>query len=352
MKILHTSDIHLKSPDDSRWQALLRLLEAAEKEGAGLLCISGDLFDRDADADSLRPLVRRLFSGGKFKVLIIPGNHDYGSFGGEYFGADAVVLNSHGTPFEAGGLNVWGIPFSPAAGREGLLKTLDFYRKNLPADRTNIILYHGELLDSFFSRKDFGEEGAGRYMPARLSDFSGLNVSYVLAGHFHTNFSIKKVKDCYFVYPGSPVSVTRREAGRRKAGIVDPGSPPREIGLDTFFYDRKRIKFGPFDEISPVARVEKALAEAHPNSHLILALTGIFNGAYFGVDETEIAEKLEELKSERCSFEDFEFRDMQRLADDELFRLFDEKLRARELSPEERERIWQLGVRAMVEAGV
>ena len=350
MKILHTSDLHLRCLDDARWRALGRLLELAEKEGAGLFCISGDLFDRESDADNLRPQIRLLFSGRKFKVLIIPGNHDCDSYGGEYFGSDAVVFNSFETPFEAGELNIWGIPFMPG-GREGILKILDFYRKSLPADKTNIILYHGELLDSFFNRKDFGEEGAGRYMPVRLSDFSGLNADYVLAGHFHTNFSIKMVEDCYFVYPGSPVSVTRRESSRRKANIFEAGAAPREIPLDTFFYDKKFIKFGPFDEASPLEKVEQAVREADENSHLILNLSGTFNGARFDTDESEIAGNLKKFENDRCSFEPFEFRDMQRLACDELFMAFEEKLRSRDIPPGAAERIWELAVRAMVEAG-
>lgn len=341
----------MRKPDDSRWNALILLLELAGKEDVDLFCISGDLFDRESDADVLRPQIRRLFSGRKFKVLIIPGNHDCDSYGGEYFGADAVVFTSAEIPYETGGLNVWGIPFRPG-GREGMLKTLAFYRKNLPSDRMNIILYHGELLDSFFNRKDFGREGEERYMPARLSDFSGLNAEYILAGHFHTNFSIKKFEGCYFVYPGSPVSVTRRETGRRKANIFDAGAPPGELPLDTFFYDRKFVRFGPFDEISPLEKVEKAVGEADENSHLILNLSGSFNGARFGTDETEIALNLKKFENEGCSFEPFEFRDMRRLACSELFALFEEKLRARDMASEARERIWELAVRAMVEAGL
>jgi len=46
MKILHTADVHLREVGDKRWEALQKLIEAAKKEGAEILAISGDLFDK------------------------------------------------------------------------------------------------------------------------------------------------------------------------------------------------------------------------------------------------------------------------------------------------------------------
>jgi DNA repair protein SbcD/Mre11 len=351
LKIVHTADIHLKSFDDERWSSLLELLELAEKESAGLFCVSGDLFDKDADADRLRPKIRALFSKREFKILIIPGNHDSNSYGGEFFGDDVYVFDSPDKPYTVGNMNIWGVPFTES-GREGVLKALDFYRENLPAEKKNIILYHGELIDSFFKREDFGKEGWGRYMPVRLSDFKNIKADYILAGHFHTNFSVKKIDECYFVYPGSPVSVTRRETGIRKANVFEPGSPPSEAPLNSFYYDRKEIKFGPFDEENPLEKVEKVIEGSPRNSHLLIDLYGSFNGAKFGLNENMLIKELRKLESGRCSFENLEFKDMQRVADDELFRMFEEKLRGRDLASVEKERVWELALRAMVEAGL
>jgi exonuclease SbcD len=76
----------------------------------------------------------------------------------------------------------------------------------LTADKKNILLCHGELLDAFFSRTCFGAEGEGRYMPFKLSYFDDLNIDYVLAGHFHSRFDVWQLKNGgYFVYPGSPI---------------------------------------------------------------------------------------------------------------------------------------------------
>jgi len=54
MKVLHTSDIHLKEYNDDRWNALISLLETAKKESIDLFVISGDLFDKNVNAEFLR----------------------------------------------------------------------------------------------------------------------------------------------------------------------------------------------------------------------------------------------------------------------------------------------------------
>ena len=81
MRILHTADIHLQEYDDEKWQALHQLIKIGKKEQVDVFLISGDLFDKDINAESLRPKIRDLFSNNGFKVLIIPGNHDTASFG-------------------------------------------------------------------------------------------------------------------------------------------------------------------------------------------------------------------------------------------------------------------------------
>jgi len=55
MKILHTADIHLKEYNDERWEALQELINIGRKEKIDVLVISGDLFDRNTNAESLRP---------------------------------------------------------------------------------------------------------------------------------------------------------------------------------------------------------------------------------------------------------------------------------------------------------
>jgi len=76
MKILHTADIHLKEYEDERWKALEKLIEIGKKEKVEIFAISGDLFNKDIDAENLRPKIRELFSYNGFQIILIPGNHD------------------------------------------------------------------------------------------------------------------------------------------------------------------------------------------------------------------------------------------------------------------------------------
>ena len=52
MKILHTADIHLREYEDERWRALEKLIEIGRKERIGIFLVSGDLFDKDINAEN------------------------------------------------------------------------------------------------------------------------------------------------------------------------------------------------------------------------------------------------------------------------------------------------------------
>ena len=204
MRILHTADVHLKTVGDERWEALDNITNVCEKENVDLLVISGDLFDTTSDAHNIRDGVRKFFSTGASETAIIPGNHDTSSFKkGFYFGEDVHVLgesNWHKNIIEFEDVRVVGLPFENLDTQEFYLKLRGLSSKLTP-ERSNIILYHGELLDNFYSRNDFGPGEERRYMPARLSFFKELNINYVLAGHFHTKFDMRKLEeDRYFVY--------------------------------------------------------------------------------------------------------------------------------------------------------
>ena len=205
MKILHTADIHLKEYNDERWQALQQLIAIGREEGIEIFVISGDLFDRGIDAEDLRPHIRALFSDIGFKICLIPGNHDRDAYSaGVYFGEDAVILTDVDSPFEYKGVKILGIPFEPIEG-ERILHKLHVLANILTPDTINIVLYHGELLDAFFSREDFGDEGPERYMPVKLSYFKDLKNKFpgdmgtdVLQVMVKEGLLIKVKEDLYF----------------------------------------------------------------------------------------------------------------------------------------------------------
>lgn len=352
MRILHTADLHLREYGDERWEALQGLIELAGKY-IEIFVISGDLFDGRDVSERLRPKIRELFSNNAFKVVIIPGNHDRTSFeGGLYFGSDVVTLTELSKPFEYENARFWGMPFEPIEG-EKIIRKIHSLRDRLSPDKKNILLYHGELLDTFFQRDDFGEEGAARYMPVRLSYFNGLNIDYVLAGHFHSRFDIRRLENGgYFVYPGSPISISRRETGLRKVNIFEVGEPPEARLLDTPYFEEEKIEFDPLRDDDPLDVVEGCIKKAHYKAKLILKIGGFINSGKIGMAESEVAERIKELVGERCAGGDLqmEFKDIRWIIEDDLFKRFLEKLETAHSGQADEKQIRQIAIRAIAGA--
>jgi exonuclease SbcD len=349
MKILHTADIHLKEYEDERWQTLQRLIEIGKKEKIEMLVISGDLFDKGIDAENLRPKIRDIFSNNGFKIIIIPGNHDSESYeGGMYFGEDAIILTDLNDPFEYGDVRIWGLPFEPIEG-EKILSRLQSLASKLTPSNKHILVYHGELLDAFLSRRDFGDEGDKRYMPVRLSYFEDLNIDYVLGGHFHSIFDVRRLKNGgYFVYPGSPISITKRETGRRKVNIFEVGGPPHEYALSTPYFEEIDIAFDPYKDKQPLERVIAIFSELSPEAKVILTIGGYINGNEIGMDESQIVKRINEITEEKCVDRHYEFKDIQIVLEDDLYKNFMNKLEQTDYEEEKKRYIQDMAIKAMV----
>ncbi len=352
MKILHTADIHLREYNDERWQALQQLITIGGKEGIEIFVISGDLFDRGIDAEGLRPHIRELFSDTGFKICLIPGNHDSDSYGGGmYFGEDTVILTDLNRPFEYKDVTLWGIPFKPMESEE-ILHQLRSTADHFTPDKKHIVLYHGELLDAFFSRRDFGAEGDERYMPVRLSYFTDLQVDYVLAGHFHKGFDVWQLEGGgYFVYPGSPVSITKRETGQRRVNLFELGKPPQEYPLDTPYFEAVTIVCDPFSGQNPLEQVKERFQSLHPNAQVILTITGFINGEAIGLSEQELVEGIKKIARDRCAESPhYEMRDIRMILEDDLFKSFLTKLEEAAYDEIKKEHMRAIAVKAMMDA--
>jgi len=352
MKILHTADIHLRTIDDERWNALVTLVKLGKSEKVDVLAVSGDLFNSGVDADTIRTELRGLFSGNPFKILLLPGNHDQDVYeGGRYFGDDAVVMNDVTNPFMFKDVCIWGLPYMPA-GTEEVLRALFSFKELLDSKKSHILLYHGELIDTFFTRLDFGEEGVGRYMPLRLSYFKGLDFAYVLAGHFHTRFDVRSLPNGgYFVYPGSPVSISSRETGRRKVNIFEVGRSPEQRTIDTPYYEEVIITLSPSDEEKPVERVSGILDAMAPHQKLLLTVGGYFNGEKCAMDEVQLTEEIQQsIRGKPATFNPL-YKDIRSILDDDLFSLFLEKLNRKGFDEKKRTGLYNTAVQAMMNAG-
>lgn len=351
MRILHTADLHLRQVGDERWEALLHLLDRARELRVDALVVSGDLFDRTLDAEALRPEIRRVLSGLPFPVVVIPGNHDQDAFAKGYFFGDSVrVIHAPEEPLELeAGVRIWGLPYEDR--REGEMRDLLLsLRHVMPEEGVNLLLYHGDLLDAFYGEEDTGEE-KGRYMPVRLDWFAELPVHYVLAGHFHTRYDVRAfAPDRFFVYPGSPVSITRREVGQRRACLVEVGHPPSEIPLDTLHHVEVDLVLDPLDTRSPLGQVQEILDRLHPRARVLLRVAGYLDSETFGLTEEKLLQEIRWRLGDRLGAPIvFEVRDVAHLLQDPLFRDFEEQLEQEELDPEEMRALRDLVLQALME---
>jgi len=356
MKILHTADIHLKEHQDERWKALEKLIKIGKKERVKIFVISGDLFNKDIDAENLRPKIRELFSHNGFQIVLIRGNHDSDSYGsGMYFGEDATILTDLEDCFEYKGVRICGIPFEPIEGEKILYKLRSFLNKfTSDKKKKNILLYHGEMLDSYISLKDFGDEGGERYMPVKLSYFKDLNVDYVLAGHFHSNFQVRRLANGgYFVYPGSPLSLTKRETGQRKVNIFKLGDPPEEYLLNTPYLEEVNIIFDPLKDKVPLEIVRKHIGSLPPEAKIILTIKGYINSKEIKMDESELVEGIKKIASKKyAESPKFEFKDIQTILEDELFKKLLHKLEQADYDEGKKRQMRDIAIKAISEARV
>lgn len=353
MKILHTADIHLREYKDPRWLTLQKVIEIGKKENVGLIAICGDLFDEGIKAENLRPKIRELFTDNGFPIVIIPGNHDSDSYlPGQYFGKDTHVINDSNQPIELDYVRIWGIPFEVVESNVLLSKLHSLEKKLLP-DKANILLYHGELLNAFFSlsRADLGNEGDERYMPVKLEYFDNLNIQYVLAGHFHARFDILELwNGGYFVYPGSPIAISTREVGQRKVNLFEVGKPPFEYLLDTPHYQEVDIMLDPFDRESPLEKLARSLTNIHPEAMITLSILGYINGEALGLNETDLRKGIDTISAKKRIVKlNYEVRDIRRILEDDLFKAFLNKLEQLEVTSEKKRGICDIAIKAMTE---
>ena len=348
MKILHTADIHLKDFGDERWAALETILQTAKEQKVNVLVISGDLFDANTNLDDLRSKIRDLFSDIDFDVVLIAGNHDCAICKGMYFGTKATILTNIDKPFEKEEVTIWGLPFENLED-EKIIEKLEFLRTRIDKKRSNILLYHGELLDALFKTNDFGEEGEHRYMPLKLSYFKDLPIDYVLSGHFHTSFSVRPLPSGgYFVYSGSPVSITKKETGRRSVNLFEVGQNPNQHFLDTFHFEDVTITLDPFSGKNPLETIKEVIASKHPAAVLTLTVQGFVDCQTIGMTETEFVTAANQVAKGKCSIS-FQFKNIQDILSDDLFKSFAKKLDQRNLDEQEKKKMLNLAIQAMKE---
>lgn len=242
MKVVHTADVHLSPDHPERMEALEEVIRICEDEDVELLLISGDLFDRNIDAGSLKTNVRSLFSDNDFDTFVISGNHDESAFREEdYFGDDIYMMTE--APFESQkfeDLNLIGVPYT----EEGFSDLIEPLSEEVDDDKINLLMIHCTLSGV---SGGFGQES--KYMPVRPEELVQTGFDYVFSGHIHSEATRKDLGNTTFTYPGSPVSISSSETGRRQVWIFDTEDESLETRkLDTFHYLHRNIELMPKDE--------------------------------------------------------------------------------------------------------
>lgn len=240
MRLIHTADVHLRRDRPATIEALDAVLAVAEDHSVDLVTIGGDLFDRPADVDDLRPELRARFDAYPGSVLLIPGNHDADAFGRNLdFGRGVTALvHPPAERWETTDAVVVGVPYTDSITDELYRALVD----RAPSDRAGVLLLHCTL-DGAVGRGDVGDDEPLRYCPVGRETLAHLGYDVVLAGHVHRTFDHRRFGDgTHFVYPGSPVSHGWDETGRRQAALVDTDRGTIEgIPLDTVYRERGRF---------------------------------------------------------------------------------------------------------------
>lgn len=255
MKIFHTSDLHLSEKKKGTIHTLENILEIAKSIGVDLVTIGGDFFDSDRDAEVLRPKLRELFQGNNFRIIVIAGNHDSQSFSGDLdFGSDIKVAIDEPfeiIPFED--VTIVALPYREKPD-EQLLHDL---KNAADISGTKVLLLHCTL-DIGFLKHGAGEEESRSYFPITRDTLSRLGYDYILAGHFHSPRSRLALDGgCTFLYPGSPISHSKKEIGKRYAYLIDTSEKSIEsIPLNTFYYDHLPINVIPGQEKGAIKEIQ------------------------------------------------------------------------------------------------
>ena len=360
MKIIHTADIHLSSSDDESFKALECILNkcSVDDYNVDLLTISGDLYDGKKNIFNLKIGLRELFEKymerdlffkPNFTVLIIPGNHDEDLYDvKDYLGKNVEILygkNVYIYNFED--VRIVGIPFFKGD-FDSIISEIEDAKD---ISKINILMVHCTLDFPDFNRAGFGDEVKYRYLPVSTEQLIYLDFDYVLAGHFHSNFVKKPYqkspdsKKNWFIYPGSPVKVTNKEKGRRKACLIDIEEELiKPIILDTLFYDFCHITFHPykmnegFDTLKEfVNKIKKYWDMKKVDIEIVLE-------GYISISEVKFKEEIEKI----CGGIKYSNRVLQviKLINKPLFKRFKDLLEQKEMETDKKKELLNFVIEA------
>jgi len=330
-KIMHTSDLHLSEDKPETIDALDKLLQLAKETEVNIVTIAGDIFDTVEDAEALRPIIRSKLSNLDFEVIAIPGNHDRESYSGNLnFGTSLNLATEE--PYQVykrKDIVIVAVPYVERPNEE-LLRQL---KKEAEKSESSVLLLHCTL-DIGCNAGDFGDEQS-QYFPISMGIIESLGFDHVLAGHFHRTPQLRKIKDKgYFVYPGSPVSLSKNETGKRSVVLFDDWEKPVTVSLESFYYDAATFLVTPEEEDCLLREIEEWYSARNgDNCTLMVTVDG-----YTTLDENAFTDQIRQV----CENAEHEilFRDVSKVVRHPLYLSFLERLNGKDAeNPEQVKRI-------------
>ena len=297
MKFLHSSDLHLKKEKGRRFEALRSILSLARQENIQYVLFAGDFFDRGVDAMILREPLRNLFSDFQdLTTIIVPGNHDETAYPtGTYLGDNVRILSEK--PYdqeEAGDVVFVGIPYQSE--KDIVPRFFDVLGSiDIATTKTAVAIVHGTLIGGdYWFGAGIGEEEA--YNPIHLEDLQEAKFDYYALGHIHQPYErlVKLQNRIVAGYPGSPVSVTKGETGKRMViiGRLDGDDLSFDVRqLDSFHIVSKSLTVIPFRE-KEILEDLRTLVDRHKdlNSELHVNIHG-----FVGQEEDVFKKRVDEI---------------------------------------------------------
>jgi len=304
---------------------LNKILELAEMHEVDLVTIAGDVFNTVEDAEGLRPLLRSKFSNLDFEIIAIPGNHDLDAYAGNLnFGSDLTLVTDE--PYQVlkrKDVSIVAVPYVDRPDEE-LLRQL---KREAETAESCVLLLHCTL-DIGYSTGDFGEET--RYFPVSKKVLESLGFDHVLAGHFHRDTHLRRLEGKgFFVYPGSPVSLSKSEQGQRNVVLFDDWNRPVALPLPTFYYDSKEFFVRPDHEDDVLGEIREWYdVRCGDNCSLDIVV-----GGFITLDENMFSDRIKQV-CENAEL-DLKFRDVSEVLNHPLYVSFVEKMRTEKMEHED-----------------
>lgn len=273
MKILHSADWHLGSPLQGRTEAQAELLKDAllsvpdqitalcRQEQCDLMLLSGDLFDGECSADTVRAVQTALEDAG-VPVFIAPGNHDYigidSPYNSDTWPENVYIFHQNritSVPLPDLDCRIYGAAFT-SQDCDGILEGFTAAGK----EKYQIGVFHGDPTQI-----------GSPYCPITQPQVMTSGLIYLALGHIHKGGSFT-AGDTLCAWPGCPAGRGFDELGEKGVYIVtlEEAAEIRFVPLDSpRFFDRELTVTG-----TPEQTVAAALPPVGSNDFYRFTLTG------------------------------------------------------------------------------